>query len=46
MKKYECPIYKKLVEMQRLTKNYADCEGIAIRFQTEACSFRVAEEGK
>jgi hypothetical protein len=43
MKKYDCPIYVKIVEMQRLTKRYADADGIVIRFQTEACAMRVVE---
>lgn len=46
MRKYDCDRYAKVVEMQRLTKRYANADGLVIRFQVEKCDKRVTEDEK
>lgn len=45
IKKYGCPKYAKVVEMQRLTNRYVDGQDIIIRFQVEWCKDREVEKG-
>jgi hypothetical protein len=42
-RKYGCPDYARIVEMQRLTARYADKDHLVIRFQVEKCENKKTE---
>lgn len=43
VKKYSCMMYKRIVQMQKLVKDYADDDELILRFQTEHCKVRVVD---